>query len=100
MKGGPPQNYQGFATRGVGQTTALGLAVYDAAKIAPPAARAIAMITNDRDIAVNNTLARALPRRWWAHAPGYLTNYVFRKSSMLDHDIIDPRQASQRVDFV
>jgi len=99
MKGGPPHNYQGFATRGLGQTTELGLAIYDAAKTQPPAARTIAMITNDRDIAVNNTLARDLARRWQATAPGRVTNYVFREGSMLDHDIIDPTQKNQRVDY-
>jgi pimeloyl-ACP methyl ester carboxylesterase len=100
MKGGPPHNYQGFATRGLGQTTELGLAVYDAAKTQPPAARTIAMITNDRDIAVNNALARDLARRWQAQARGRVTNYVFRAASMLDHDIIDPTQKHQRVDYV
>jgi carboxylesterase len=100
MKGGPPHNYRGFATRGLGQTTELGLAVYDAARSRPPAARTIAMITNDRDIAVNNVLARDLARRWQVTAPGRVTNYVFRDGSMLDHDIIDPTQKNQRVDFV
>jgi pimeloyl-ACP methyl ester carboxylesterase len=100
MKGGPPHNYQGFATRGLGQTTELGLAIYDAARTQSPAARTIAMITNDRDIAVNNVLARDLARRWQARAPGRVTNYVFRDANMLDHDIIDPTQKSQRVEYV
>jgi pimeloyl-ACP methyl ester carboxylesterase len=100
MKGGPPHNYQGFATRGLGQTTELGLTIYDAARTQPPAARTIAMVTNDRDIAVNNVLARALARRWQATSPGQVTNYVFRQASKLDHDIIDPTQKNQRVDYV
>jgi pimeloyl-ACP methyl ester carboxylesterase len=100
MKGGPPHNYQGFATRGLGQTTKLGLAIYATAKTQPPAAHTIAMITNDRDIAVNNVLARDLARRWQATAPGRVTNYVFREGSMLDHDIIDSTQRNQRVDYV
>jgi hypothetical protein len=29
-----------------------------------------------------------------------VTNYVFRAASMLDHDIIDPTQKNQRVDYV
>lgn len=100
MKGGPPHNYQGFATRGLGQTTGLGLAVYNTARMQPPAAKTIAMITNDRDVAVNNVLARDLARRWQALAPGRVTSYVFREGSMLDHDIIDPTQKNQRVDYV
>jgi pimeloyl-ACP methyl ester carboxylesterase len=100
MTGGPPHNYQGFATRGLGQTTELGLTIYDAARTQPPAARTIAMITNDRDIAVNNVLARNLARRWQATASGRVTNYVFRDASMLDHDIVDPTQKNQRVAYV
>jgi carboxylesterase len=100
MKGGPPHNYEGFATRGLGQTTELGTAIYDAARFIPPATKTIAMITNDRDIAVNNALARELARRWQVTAPGRVTNYVFREASMLDHDIIDPTQKNQRVDYV
>jgi hypothetical protein len=49
---------------------------------------------------INNALARALARRWQAQAPGRVTNYVFRAASMLDHDIIDPTQKNQRVDYV
>jgi len=98
MKGGPPHNYQGFATRGLGRTTELGLAIYDAARSTSPAAQTIAMITNDRDLAVNNVLACDLARRWQVTAPGRVTNYVFREGSMLDHDIIDPTQKNQRVD--
>ena len=98
MKGGPSHNYQGFATRGLGQTTELGLAIYDAAQSTSPAAQTIAMVTNDRDLAVNNVLACDLARRWQVTAPGRVTNYVFREGSMLDHDIIDPTQKNQRVD--
>jgi pimeloyl-ACP methyl ester carboxylesterase len=100
MKGGPPHNYQGFATRGLGQVTELGFAIYDAAKTQPPAAQTIAMVTNDRDIAVNNVIARDLARFWQATAGDRVTSYVFRPESMLDHDIIDPTQKNQRVDYV
>jgi len=98
MKGGPPHNYQGFATRGLGQTTELGLAVYGAAKTQPPAARTIAMITNDRDIAVIDP-----PHGKSRAIPGLLTaDQTCQKDAVTglhEHWRLDCHHRSTGVDF-
>lgn len=96
---GPPQGYRGFATRGLGAIMRQGQVVLNAAKTTPPATRHLLMVLNRNDPAVNNTMAEELVAAWRAQGAPVATHY-FAASDKLIHDIIDPEQPDQRVDYV
>jgi len=96
---GPPQGYRGFATRGLGAIMRQGELVMKAARIAAPAARTALVVLNRNDPSVNNQMTEALVSDWQAHG-AQITTYHFAAREKLIHDIIDPEQPDQRVDFV
>lgn len=92
---GPPQGYFGFATRALGEVIRLGDRVMTAARHTPPAARAITVVLNGGENAINNKLTRKLIQRWTTHG-AKVTTYTFPAADHLIHDIIDPAQPAQQ----
>ncbi len=99
-EGGPPHNYRGFATRGLGQMMRLGFYVYDAARTMKPAARSVLVITNAADPAVGNIIMRQLVDRWRANGFDRIESYEFDAHYRLIHDMIDPTQPDQQTALV
>jgi pimeloyl-ACP methyl ester carboxylesterase len=100
FKGGPPHNYHGFATRGLGQMMRLGFYVYDAARTIKPAAQSVLVITNAADPAVENSITRRLVGRWRADGYDHVETYEFDAKYQLIHDVIDPTQPHQQTALV
>ena len=100
FKGGPPHNYHGFATRGLGQMMRLGFYVYDAARTIKPAAQSVLVITNAADPAVENGITRKLVDRWRADGYDHVETYEFDAKYQLIHDVIDPTQPRQQTALV
>jgi carboxylesterase len=99
-EGGPPHNYRGFATHGLGQMMRLGFYVYDAARTMKPAARSVLVITNAADPAVGNIIMRQLVDRWRANGFDRIESYEFDAHYRLIHDMIDPTQPDQQTALV
>ena len=99
FKGGPPQGYLGFATRGLASAMRLGHEVYRAAAAEQARARSILMMLNPVDPAVNNALSRDLLARWQRRG-SRASLYTFDATRKLIHDIIDPEQREQQCDYV
>lgn len=99
FRAGPPQCYRGFATHGLARVMELGRQVMRAAATEPPTARAILMMLNPKDPAVNGTLSHELLRRWRARN-AHASLYTFAPERQLIHDIIDPQQLAQQCDYV
>ena len=91
--------YPQYATRALAEMVHLGLSVQRRARTTPPAARAILLVTNANDRAVNNTVARRLARTWQRQGAPVRT-FEFEARLNLLHDLIDPNQRGQRVDIV
>jgi esterase/lipase len=83
-----PQVYAGFSTRAVAQTMRLGAEVRDDAGRAAPAARTIAVVTNDNDHTIDAGAALALADRWTEHGAA-VARYQFNASLGLPHDVVD-----------
>jgi len=98
FKGGPPQSYRGFATRGLASVMRLGRQVYRAAASQAPQAGVILLMLNPVDPAVNGALSHTLLRQWRAHG-AQATLYTFDPARRLIHDIIDPTQREQQCDY-
>jgi hypothetical protein len=97
---GPACSYPRFSTHAMAETFELGLEIYRAAQTDPPACKHILVVTNPRDMAVNNAATRAVVRRWREHSPGNVRGYTFGADLGPLHDIIGPYQPNARVDHV
>jgi hypothetical protein len=64
-----------------------------------PGAREIAIITNAREVAVNNYAIRRLYRRWQRHRPNDVTLEVI-SGLPLSHDIVSPERPWRLADRV
>jgi esterase/lipase len=91
--------YPRYATHTLGEMVHLGLAVRRSAQTRPPAARALLVVTNANDRAVNNIVTRALVQAWQRQGATVRT-FEFEASLELLHDLIDPNQRGQRVNIV
>lgn len=98
FKGGPPQSYRGFATHGLVRVMELGRQVYRAAQTQRPAAGSILLMLNPEDPAVNGSLSRTVLRRWQRQG-AQASLYSFDPARKLIHDVIDPEQVEQQVDY-
>jgi hypothetical protein len=83
-----PQVYAGFSTRAVAQTMRLGAEVRSEAERVKPAARTIAVVTNDNDHTVDGSAALVLADKW-AERGASITRYRFDAARGLPHDLID-----------
>lgn len=100
FKEGPPHNYHGFSTRGLGEMMRLGFSVYDTAKTRKPAAQSVLVITNASDPAVDNNITRQLVKRWQASGMEHIETYEFDAHYQSIHDVIDPQQPRQQTELV
>jgi acetyl esterase/lipase len=100
FKEGPPHNYHGFSTRGLGEMMRLGFSVFDTAKTRKPAAQSVLVITNASDPAVDNNITRQLVKRWQASGMEHIETYEFDANYQLIHDVIDPQQPGQQTELV
>ena len=93
--------YPQYATRALAEMMRLGLSVRKSAETTPPAARALLMVTNANDRAVNNAVTQGLVQAWQRHAAhAQVRTFEFNARLELIHDLIDPNHTGQRVDVV
>jgi carboxylesterase len=92
--------YPRFATRTLAQAFLLGGELLAQARAHPPAVRAIWMVTNANDFAVNNTICDAFVAAWRKHNTNQIYDYQFPRALGLPHDIMDPREASAHPEIV
>jgi len=97
---GPPYVYPRFSTRALGEILRLGQAVGVAARLRPPEARIITLVTVEGDPAISNSAAWTMKRAWQAHADERVVSYMFPATLKIGHDLIDPLQPYQRIDVV
>ena len=97
---GPACSYPRFATHAMAEAFQLGLEIYHAAQTSAPACQQILIVTNPRDMAVNNAATRTVVRSWRAHSPGAVREYAFGRDLGPLHDIIGPYQPNARIDHV
>ena len=97
--GGPSYAYPRYSRRTLGEIMRLGFAVQAAARRAAPAARAIVVVTNAADPAVNNELTAQVVQDWRAQGAN-LSTYEFGIQLGLGHDIIDPGDQNGNIELV
>jgi carboxylesterase len=95
-----PYAYIGWSSRALGEILRLGLATARAAAVTRPATQDLVVITNANDVAVNNQLMRQLVSIWQSRGLRQVVLYEFDREERLEHDLIDPNQPNQRIDFV
>jgi pimeloyl-ACP methyl ester carboxylesterase len=95
-----PHAYPRWATHGLCQFMRLGDMVRREAKVTPPAARELVVISNASDVAVNNRIIYGLIRDWERLAPGRVQSCEFSKEQAVLHDMIDPAQKLQKIEIV
>ncbi|HEX9067376.1 MAG TPA: hypothetical protein VF807_01310, partial [Ktedonobacterales bacterium] len=103
FKEGPDYGYYGFATKGLVAYARLGEVVYASARRQSQAAQRILMVLNDADPAVNTHYNYDLLHAWQQHAEkSQRVAEVFRfpASEKLIHDVMDPHQQQQRIEYV
>ena len=92
---GPRHVYPRFSSRSISASLMMGLATFDLARHAPPAARELVMVTVGGDAAVDNHACEALVRSWRERGATVAT-YEFPEELHLNHDVIDPDQVGGR----
>jgi carboxylesterase len=97
---GPPYAYPRFATHALVATQRLGLRLMDVARTERPAAQRIWMISNEADLAVSNSAAATLVRRWTATGAASVQAYRFPRQLKLFHDVVDPLQPNAQPELV
>ena len=98
--GGPRNCYPRYGTRPLGELLRLGFAVSAQAAHTKPAARAIVLVTNASDRAIDNRAVAALAHEWSERGAKDVTSYEFPAHLELGHDLIDPEQPYQKVRIV
>ena len=97
---GPAYAYPRFSTHALAQTQALGYALLDEARVTPPRAERVWMISNAADLAVSNTAAEWLAARWREAGARNVRSFRFPRCLKLFHDLVDPLQPNARPDVV
>lgn len=92
--------YPRFATRTLAHAFLLGRDLLEQARQRPPAARAVWMITNANDFAVNNAICEAFVTAWRGHATGQIHTYEFPREWSIPHDVMDPGDPLVKPDVV
>lgn len=87
-------------TRSTGEIMRLGLATERAARVAPPVARSVVVVTNAADVTVDNTVTAQIVEHWRARGHSGIDTYAFHRDAHLPHDLIDPDQPGGCVDCV
>ncbi|WP_245943986.1 alpha/beta hydrolase [Acuticoccus kandeliae] len=95
---GMPHAYQRQSTRATGEIMRLGLAVYRQAQETAPAAKEAAVVTNEADTAVDNSVTQLIADAWEKHGMP-VTRYEFPASDGLGHELIDPLEPGANPDI-
>lgn len=93
-------SYPRFATRPIGQVMRLGVDAFRRARLGPPRAQKILVITSAADQAVSNARTREFVAVWQKSAPEKIRTHEFPADWDVPHDFIDPTQPNQQVERV
>lgn len=96
---GPQYAYPRYSQKAIGEVFRLGSAAFKSAKRQRPKAQEILIVTVGGDIAVNENVIDDLIRLW-KKKQANVTKFEFPKEENLLHDIIDPNQVEQKIDYV
>jgi carboxylesterase len=99
---GPQHAYPRFASRALAEMLVIAARVEsDAFRAgARPPTKAILLVTNAADPAVDSAAAKAVTDRWRANGAQNIETYEFAAALELMHDIIDKDQPAQRTELV
>ena len=97
---GPRHAYPRYGTHSLAQLLRLGAALRAQATRSIPAARSVAIVKNDNDESVDMTTLDDQVRLWRFSGAQNVETYTFGVEQRLVHDLIDPDQPAQRVDYV
>jgi hypothetical protein len=78
----------------------LGAALRSQAARSIPAARSVVIVKNDNDESIDNTTLDDQVRLWRSSGAQNVETYTFGVEQRLVHDLIDPDQPAQRIDYV
>jgi pimeloyl-ACP methyl ester carboxylesterase len=96
---GPPYGYPRFPTHAYAALFECGRDLVWSARRTAPKARSIAVVTNAGEPRLNNRFTYSLVDSWKRHGANVET-FEFPASDRLTHDLIDPGNAAQRIDYV
>jgi pimeloyl-ACP methyl ester carboxylesterase len=96
---GPPYGYPRFATHAYAALFDCGRELVRSASDAAPKAKSIAVVTNAGEPRLDNRFTHRLVASWRRRGADVET-FEFPASDRLTHDLIDPGNAEQRVDYV
>ncbi len=96
---GPPYGYPRFATHAYAALFDAGRILVRGARSEPPKAKSIVVITNAAEPRLDNRFTYRLIDSWRRHGAAVET-FEFPASDGLTHDLIDPGNAAQRIDYV
>lgn len=96
---GRPENVPGITTRGLAELLRLGRRLHDEAEAAPPAAREISFLLNERDRSVSESAALDLAQRWLDRG-ATVSAYRFRASAKLPHNVMELTSHGGNTDLV
>lgn len=88
-KQGFDYSYPRYATRTLANLFVLGSELLQHARVKPPAAREVWMITNANDESVSNILCAEFVTAWRAHSPKQIHTYEYPRALGIPHDIMD-----------
>ena len=97
---GPAHAYPRYSTHGLAQLLRLGAALRSQARRSAPAARSVVIVRNDNDEAVDMTTLDDQVQLWRSSGAPHVETYTFGVEQRLVHDLIDPDQPAQRIDYV
>ncbi len=97
---GPRHAYARYATRTLAHILQISHDLTVAARRSAPAARAVVVVTNANDESVDNAATARVVAHWRARNAMNIYTYQFPVAQQLIHDLIDPEQPRQRVDYV
>ncbi len=97
---GPRHAYPRYGTHGLMQLLRLGAALRSQAARSIPAARSVVIVKNANDESIDNTTLDDQVRLWRSSGAQNVETYTFGVEQRLIHDLIDPDQPAQRVDYV
>ncbi len=92
--------YPRFATHTLARLFQFAGKLLQVARQKPPAAKAVWMITNANDFAVNNGLCDEMVAAWRSHSTGQIQTYQFPRELGLPHDLLDPSEVTANSDAV
>ncbi len=97
---GPQHAYPRYATHGLAQLLRLGAALRSQARRSSPATRSVVIVKNENDEAIDNTTLDDQVQAWRSAGAQNVATYTFGVEQHLVHDLIDPDQPAQRIDYV